>query len=74
VVVSDEAPPSSPEEAAGLGCGALFWLLATVLIGVAYLAWVTAVEGFRIWVVLGLVLLVAACAAVAHRLMALTRR
>jgi len=63
---------SPPREAPG--CGALAFLVISFLLGIAYLAWVAAVEGPRIWVVLGLILLIAACAALAHRLMARTRR
>ena len=63
-----DIPAGSP------GCGALLFVLVTGLLGAAYLAWVAAIEGWRIWVVLGLILLIALCAGLAHRLMALTRR
>jgi hypothetical protein len=45
-----------------------------ILAGPAYVAWVAGVEGRRIFVVVGLILLVAGCAALAHRLMAMTRK
>lgn len=77
-MTDDESPPESPPEtlpaSAGPGCGALLFLVVSFLSGVGYLVWVAAVEGPRIWIVLGLILLVAACAGLAHRLMALSRR
>lgn len=54
--------------------GSRLTLILGILAGPVYLAWVAGIEGRRIWVVLGLVLLVAGCAALAHRLMAMTRR
>jgi hypothetical protein len=54
--------------------GARFWFLVTLLIGPAYVLWMTGVEGRRIWVVVGIIVLVAAFAGLVHRLMALTRR
>lgn len=54
--------------------GARFWFLITILIGPAYVLWMTGVEGRRIWIVVGIILLVALFAGIAHRLMALTRR
>lgn len=57
-----------------LSWGSRLTLLLGLLAGPAYLAWVAGIEGRRIWVVLGLVLLVAGCATLAHWLMALTRR
>lgn len=70
--MSQPADPSTAPDRPG--CGVLLWFLVTVLVGVAYIGWVAWVEGARIWVVLGLILLVAACAGIAHRLMAMTRR
>ncbi|HKI05921.1 MAG TPA: hypothetical protein VKK31_28325 [Thermoanaerobaculia bacterium] len=54
--------------------GSRFWFLVTLLIGPAYILWMTGVEGRRIWVVVGIIVLIAAFAGLAHRLMALTRR
>jgi len=54
--------------------GARFWFLVTLLIGPAYVLWMTGVEGRRIWVVVGIILLIALCAGLAHRLMAMARR
>jgi len=54
--------------------GARFWFLVTILIGPAYVLWMTGVEGRRIWVVVGIILVIALCAALAHRLMAMARR
>ncbi len=42
--------------------------------GPAYVAWIAGVEGSRIFVVLGLILMVAGFAGLAHWLMGLTRR
>lgn len=70
------AEPRPPESAppARMSWGARFWFLVTVLIGPAYILWMTGVEGRRIWVVVGIILLIALCAGIAHRLMALTRK
>jgi hypothetical protein len=71
------AEPSStpePEPPTRWSWGARFWFLATLLIGPAYVLWMTGVEGKRIWVVVGIILLIALCAGLAHRLMAMTRR
>ncbi len=70
-----ETPPTpEPEPPARWSWGARFWFLATLLIGPAYVLWMTGVEGKRIWVVVGIILLIALCAGLAHRLMAMTRR
>ena len=53
--------------------GSRLTLILGVLAGPLYVAWIAGVEGRRIWVVVGLVVLVAAFAALAHRLMAITR-
>ena len=66
--------PSDPTPPPGLSWGARFWLVVTILIGPAYLFWMTGVEGRRLWIVVGLVFLIAACATLAHWLMGLTRR
>jgi hypothetical protein len=71
------AEPSSapePEPPVRWSWGARFWFLVTLLIGPAYVLWMTGVEGRRIWVVVGILLLIALCAGIAHRLMAMTRR
>ncbi|HYN20751.1 MAG TPA: hypothetical protein VE078_07320 [Thermoanaerobaculia bacterium] len=49
-------------------------LILGVLAGPLYVAWIAGVEGRRIWVIVGLIVLVAGCAALAHRLMAMTRK
>jgi hypothetical protein len=69
---SPETPPSSPPSR--MSWGARFWFLITILIGPAYLLWMTGVEGRRIWIVVGIILLIALFAGIAHRLMALTRK
>ena len=66
----EETPPPAPR----LSWGTRLTLVLGLLAGPVYLAWVAGIEGRRIWVVLGLVLLVAGCAGLAHRLMAMTRR
>lgn len=71
--MSDE-PEQTPPPRPSLSWGSRLTLILGLLAGPVYLAWVAGIEGRRIWVVLGLVLLVAGCAALAHRLMAMTRR
>lgn len=67
--------PQSPEPPRfRMSWGARFWFLVTILTGPAYVLWMTGVEGRRIWVVVGIILLIAACAGLAHRLMARLRR
>lgn len=68
-------PPSPPDAAPPprMSWGARFWFLVTILIGPAYLLWVTGVEGRRIWIVVGILLLIALFAGIAHRLMGLAR-
>ena len=63
-----------PPERIRMRWGARFWFLVTLLIGPAYVLWMTGVEGRRIWVVVGIILLIALCAGIAHRLMAMARR
>jgi hypothetical protein len=65
--------PETPERPR-MSWGSRLTLILGILAGPLYLAWVAGIEGRRIWVVLGLVLLVAGCAALAHRLMAMTRK
>lgn len=65
-----EPGPPTPR----MSWGARFWFLVTLLVGPAYVLWMTGVEGRRIWVVVGIILLIALCAGVAHRLMAMARR
>jgi hypothetical protein len=65
--------PPAPERVR-MSWGARFWFLVTLLIGPAYVLWMTGVEGRRIWAVVGIILLIALCAGIAHRLMAMTRR
>jgi len=73
---SDPQPPQPPDAGPPprMSWGARFWFVVTLLIGPAYVLWMTGVEGRRIWVVVGIIVLVAAFAGLAHRLMALTRR
>jgi hypothetical protein len=70
----EEHQPPTPASPPRMSWGARFWFLITVLIGPAYVLWMTGVEGRRIWVVVGIILLIALCAGLAHRLMAMTRR
>lgn len=70
-MTSPQQPPPPPPR---LSWGARLGLLFGILSGPAYIAWIAGVEGKRIWVILGLILLVAACAGLAHRLMAMTRK
>jgi len=74
--MAETEPSSTPESEppARWSWGARFWFLVTLLIGPAYVLWMTGVEGKRIWVVVGIILLIALCAGIAHRLMAMTRR
>jgi hypothetical protein len=69
-------PPSTPEPEppARWSWGVRFWFLVTLLIGPVYVVWMTGVEGKRMWVVIGIMLLIALCAGIAHRLMAMTRK
>ena len=67
----DPNPPTPPPR---MSWGARFWFLVTILIGPAYVLWMTGVEGHRIWIVVGIILLIALFAGLAHRLMAMTRR
>jgi len=69
-----EPPPPANEPRRRMSWGARFWFLVTILIGPAYVLWMTGVEGRRIWVVVGIILLIALCAGLAHRLMAMARR
>jgi hypothetical protein len=69
---SNPEPP--PEPPVRWPWGARFWFLVTLLIGPAYVVWMTGVEGKRMWVVIGIMLLIALCAGIAHRLMAMTRK
>ena len=54
--------------------GSRLTLILGILAGPLYIAWIAGIEGKRIWVIVGLVVLVAAFAALAHRLMAMTRK
>ena len=71
-----EAPPASPPPSSPppFTWGALLFLVFSLLLAVAYLLWVTAIEGWRVWVVVGLIALTAACAGFAHWAMERTRR
>lgn len=71
---SEPIEPAAPTPPPGLSWGARFWLFVTLLIGPAYLFWMTGVEGRRMWIVAGLVFLIAGCATLAHWLMGRARR
>lgn len=66
-----EPEPSEPRPR--MSWGSRLTLILGVLAGPLYVAWIAGIEGRRIWVIVGLVVLVAAFAAMAHRLMAMTR-
>lgn len=70
----EEQSPPAPAPTPSLSWGTRLTLVLGLLAGPVYLAWVAGIEGRKIWVVLGLILLVAGCATLAHRLMAMTRR
>jgi hypothetical protein len=70
----EERQPPESGPTPRMSWGGRFWFLVTILIGPAYVLWMTGVEGRRIWVVVGIILLIALCAGLAHRLMAMTRR
>jgi uncharacterized membrane protein (GlpM family) len=65
--------PAEPERPR-MSWGSRLTLILGVLAGPLYVAWIAGIEGRRIWVIVGLVVLVAAFAALAHRLMAMTRK
>jgi len=67
-------PPASSPPPPSMSWGARFWLVVVILIGPAYLLWMTGVEGRRLWIVVGLIFLIAGFASLAHWLMGLTRR
>lgn len=56
-----------------LSWGSRLTLILGILAGPLYVAWIAGIEGRRIWVIVGLVVLIAAFAALAHRLMAIAR-
>ena len=64
-----EPEPQRPR----MSWGSRLTLILSVLAGPLYVAWIAGIEGRRIWVIVGLVVLVAAFAGLAHRLMAITR-
>jgi hypothetical protein len=70
----DTTPPPAEAPPPGLSWGARFWLIVTILIGPAYVLWMAGVEGRRMWIVVGLVFLIAGFATLAHWLMGRTRR
>ena len=72
--VPSPAPTPAPPPAPSMSWGARFWLVVVILIGPAYLLWMTGVEGRRLWIVVGLIFLIAGFASLAHWLMGLTRR
>ncbi|HWN41676.1 MAG TPA: hypothetical protein VNW71_05610 [Thermoanaerobaculia bacterium] len=69
-----EPEPSEPDSRPRLSWGSRLTLILGILAGPLYVAWIAGIEGRRIWVIVGLVVLVAGCAALAHRLMAMTRK
>ncbi len=66
-----DAPPPAPP---AFTWGALLFLAVSILLGLGYLYWMTAIEGWRVWVIVGLIALIAGCAALAHWAMERTRR
>jgi len=72
-VTAPQEPPQEPPPPR-LSWGARLGLLFGILSGPAYIAWIAGVEGKRIWVILGIILLIAGGAGLAHRLMAMTRK
>lgn len=72
--MTEPTPPEVPPIPPRWSWGARFWFLMTILIGPAYVLWMTGVEGKKIWVVVGILLLIAFCASLAHWLMGRTRR
>jgi hypothetical protein len=69
----EPAPPASPGPPE-FTWGALLFLAVSILLGIGYLLWVTAIEGWRVWVIVGLIALIVGCAALAHWAMGRTRR
>ncbi len=69
----EPSEPDIPPEPR-LSWGSRLTLILGILAGPLYVAWIAGLEGRRIWVIVGLVVLVAAFAALAHRLMAMTRK
>lgn len=65
-----EPEPERPK----MSWGSRLSLILGILAGPLYVAWIAGIEGRRIWVIVGLVVLVAAFAGLAHRLMAMTRK
>ena len=63
-------PPAPP----AFTWGALLFLACAIFLGVCYLFWVTAIEGWRVWVIVGLIALIAGSAALAHWAMGRSRR
>ena len=59
-------PPASPPPPPTMSWGARFWLVVVILIGPAYLLWMTGVEGRRLWIIVGLIFLIAGFASLAH--------
>ncbi len=73
-MIDPQAPPPTPPEPPPFTWGALLFVVFSLLLAVAYLYWMTAIEGWRVWVVVGLIALTAACAGLAHWAMERTRR
>jgi hypothetical protein len=67
-------PPPEPPAPPAFTWGALLFLAVSILLGLGYLYWMTAIEGWRVWVIVGLIALTAGCAALAHWAMERTRR
>ncbi|HZF12640.1 MAG TPA: hypothetical protein VFE33_27940 [Thermoanaerobaculia bacterium] len=73
--MTDPADPTGPPaEPPPFSWGALLFVVISFLVGIGYLLWVTAIEGRRVWIVFGLIVLIAGFAALAHWLMGRTRR
>lgn len=58
-----------------MAASARMWISMTLamLIGLAYVVWLAWAEGWRFWVVVGVLILVAALGGIAHMLMGMAR-
>jgi hypothetical protein len=74
IVPKSPEPPEPSTPPPEFSWGALLFLAVSIVVGIGYLYWVTAIEGWRVWVVVGLLGLMAGFAALAHWMMGRTRR
>lgn len=58
-----------------MAANARMWIsmTLTMLIGLAYVVWLAWAEGWRLWVVVGVLILVATIGGIAHMVMAMVR-